>query len=263
MPPDPEVLKRILEGQIKRCKDELVKAAHYARNGDLEAMRRRFEQLKVIVKNARLPPDVLGEVKEETRKIELDGLKKAIDVHLGQAADCARSDDVGGRETALKPAREHLSRAVALGAGDDFKVVTEKKIEVIMETDSSKAVAKKGQESNRFEKTKRPEFEAAHPTERRRYKRFRVPALLVTVNGRTYSSANWSIGGGSLPDWQGPEQGRFEAKFKAEGGDAGFSDTIELVRLEGTNAFFRFLDPTHSSLKLVQRLSTQGKAPKE
>jgi hypothetical protein len=35
------------------------------------------------------------------------------------------------------------------------------------------------------------------------------------------------------------------------------------VRLEGTNAYFRFLDPTHGSLKLVQRLSTQGKAPKE
>ena len=118
------------------------------------------------------------------------------------------------------------------GAGDDFKVVTEKKIEVILLTDSSKAVAKKGQESNRLSATKRPEFEAAHQNERRRYKRFRLPALLVTVAGRTYASNSWSIGGGALPGWEGSDSGRFEAKLKAEGNDTGFSDTIEVVSIE-------------------------------
>jgi hypothetical protein len=260
---DPEVLKRIIEGQVKRCKEELTKAEHYARTGDIEAVRRRFERLKTIVKTSRLPADILNEIKEETRKIEVDGLKKAIDLWLDKAADCARVDDATGRQNALKPVREHLGRAVALGAGDDFKVVTEKKIEVILQTDSSKAVARKGQESNRLSQTKRPEFEAAHPTERRRYKRFRLPALLVTVAGRTYSLNSWSIGGGALPGWEGPEAGRFEVKLKAEGNDAAFSDAIELVRLEGSTACFKFLNPTHGTLKLVQLLSNQGQAPKE
>lgn len=260
---DPEVLKRILEGNVKRCKDELMKAAHYGRNGDIEAMRRRFERLKSIVKGAKLPVDVLNEIKEQTLKIEVDGLKKAIDVYLERAADCARTDDVAGRQNNLKPVREHLGRAVALGAGDDFKVVTEKKIEIIMETDSSKAVAKKGVESNRLSATKAPEFEQAHQNERRRYKRFRSPALLVTVGGKTYSSTTWSIGGGALPGWDGADEGRYEASFTAEGSDMSFSDSIELVRMEGTNACFKFIDPTHSTLKLVQRLSNQGKAPKE
>src|SRR5262245_57036402 len=93
---DPEVLKRILEGNIKRCQEELMKADHYGRNGDIDAMRRRFERLKTIVKGAKFPPDVLNEIKEKTLKIEVDGLKKAIDVYLDRAADCARADDVKG-----------------------------------------------------------------------------------------------------------------------------------------------------------------------
>ncbi len=260
---DPEVLKRIIEGNVKRCNEELTKAAHFALSGDIEAVQRRLERLKTIVKGARLPADILNEIKERTRKIEVDGLKKAIDIYLDRAADCARIDDVNGRQEALKPVRQHLGRAVALGAGDDFKVVTEKKIEVILQTDSSKAVAKKGQESSRLQQVKRPEFEAAHPTERRRYKRFASPALLVTIAGRTYSTNSWSIGGGALPSWEGPEEGRFEVKFKAEGNEASFADSIEIVRMEGSSACFKFLDPTHSSLKLVQHLSTQGQTPRE
>jgi len=265
MPPtaDPEVLKRIVEGQVARCKQELTKAAHYALTGDIDAVRRRLERLKTIVKTSRLPVDILNEIKEGTRKVEVDGLKKAIDLWLEKAADCARVDDVAGRQTALKPVREHLGRAVALGAGDDFKVVTEKKIEVIMQTDSSKAVAKKGQESSRLAQVKRPELEAVHHNERRRYKRFGAPPLLVTVGGRTYSASSWSIGGGALPGWEGPESGRLEVKFRAEGNDTSFSDAIEIVRMEGTTACFKFLDPTHSTLKLVQHLTNQGQSPRE
>jgi hypothetical protein len=260
---DPEVLKRIIEGNVKRCKDELMKAEHYARSGDIEAVQRRLERLKTIVKTARLPTDILNEIKEQTRKIEVDGLKKVIDLYLDRAAGCARVDDLAGRLNALKPVREHLGRAVALGAGEDFKVVTEKKIELVMLTDSSKAVATKGIPSQRLEQVKRPEMEAAHPTERRRYKRFSAPALLVTVGGRTYSTNSWSIGGGALPDWQGAEQGRFDVRFKAEGNDASFADAIELVRMDGSKACFKFLDPTHSSLKLVQLLTNQGQPPRE
>jgi hypothetical protein len=261
---DPEVLKRIIEGQVKRCREELTKAKHFALSGDMDAVRRRLERLVSVVKTSRnLPPDVLNEIKEEMRQVEIDGLKKAIDLYLDKAADCARVDDVKGRQDALKPVREHLGRAVALGAGDDFKVVTDKKIEVIMQTDSSKAVARKGQPSERLAQVKSPDFEVAHPTERRRYKRFRSPALLVTVAGKTYSSNSWSIGGGALPAWEGADEGRFEAKFKAEGSDMSFSDSIELVRMEGNTACFKFIDPTHSTLKLVQHLTNQGKAPKE
>ena len=260
---DPEVLKRIIEGNVKRCQEELMRAAHYALTGDMDAVKRRLERLKTIVKGARLPVDILNEIKEKTLKVEVDGLKKAIDLSLDRAMDCARVDDLAGRQNALKPVREHLGRVVALGAGDDFKTATEKRIEVIMQTDSSKAVAKKGMPSQRLEQVKRPEFEAAHPTERRRYKRFSAPALLVSVGGRTYSTKSWSIGGGALPDWQGPESGRFDTKFKAEGNDASFADAIELVRIEGASACFKFLDPTHSSLKLVQLLTNQGQPPRE
>jgi len=260
---DPEVLKRIIEGNVKRCKEELVKAEHYARTGDIEAVQRRLERLKTIVKTARLPADVLNEIKEQARKIEVDGLKKTIDLYLDRAVDCARVDDLAGRQNNLKPVREHLGRAVALGAGEDFKVVTEKKIELIMLTDSSKAVAKKGIPSQRLEQVKRAEIEAAHPTERRRYKRFASPLLVVMLNGHTYSTASWSIGGGALPDWQEADAGRFDVRFKAEGNDATFSDTIELVRMEGSRACFKFLDPTHSSLKLVQLLTNQGQPPRE
>ncbi len=261
---DPEVLKRIVEGQVKRCKEELTKAKHYALTGDIEAVRRRLERLVSVVKSSRnLPPDILNEIKQEMRQIEVDGLKKAIDIYLDKAADCARADDVTGRQNALKPVRENLGRAVALGAGDDFKVVTEKKIEVIMQTDSSKAVAKKGQPSERLAQVKQPDFEVAHPTERRRYKRFRSPALVVTVNGKAYASTSWSIGGAALPSWEGAESGRYEVKIKAENNEATFTDAIEVVRMEGSTACCKFVNPTVSTLKLVQVLGSQNQAPKE
>jgi hypothetical protein len=66
-----------------------------------------------------------------------------------------------------------------------------------------------------------------------------------------------------LPAWEAADEGRFDASFRAEGSDTTFTDAIELVRMEGAAACFKFIDPTHSTLKLVQALTNQGKAPKE
>lgn len=260
---DPEVQKRIVEGQMNRCREELKKAEHYARAGDIEAARRRFERLRTLVKQSQLPTAMLSEIKEGMLKVELDGLMKVIDLQLDHAIDAAKVDDLVARNTAIQNARQHLGRVVVLGATEEFRTTTEKKIEIIMMTSSASAVATKGAESSRLTSVKREPAEAAHHNERRRYKRFRSPVLEITFHGRKYLATNWSIGGFSVPDWEGSADGRLPISFKAIDGDASFTDEIELVRVDGNQSCFKFLDPTHSSLKLVQRLAANGEVPQE
>src|SRR5689334_14241042 len=137
----PEVMQRLIEAQVGRCREELKRADHFAKAGDIESARRRFDRVRALVKESRLPADFLNEVKEAIRTIEITGLKKLTDQLLERANDYARKDDIAGRAAVIKEAREHIARCLALGAEPDFKEVSEKKIEVSLMTSSREAAA--------------------------------------------------------------------------------------------------------------------------
>jgi hypothetical protein len=264
-PKSQEVQQRILDGQIQRCRDELKKAAHFAQLGDLESTRRRFDRVRGFVKDSRLPAQILTEFKESIRGIEVTGLKKLVDELLERAAACARSDDVAGRAAAIKQAREHIGRVVALGGEADFKDVSEKKIEVLLLTASRQATAAPAATTPRAA-FNRPEA-AAVPREMRRFKRFTQPTLMVDISGRIFRTINWSIGGMALADWppDWDSTRKVELSFTAEKDTAKFSEKAEILRVfpENRMASVKF-DSVHSHmLKLVQRLASLGRAPQE
>ncbi len=261
----PEVVREILEQQMNRCRDELKKADHFGKLGDIESARRRFDRVRAMVKDARLPADYLNELKESIRTIEITGLKKLTDQLLERANDCARKDDIAGRASYIKEAREHIGRVMALGAEPDFKEVSEKKIEVALMTSSAAAAAAPKTAAPRaaFSAPER----AAVQREQRRFKRFARPQLEVDVDGRRFKTMNWSIGGMALigwpPEWDGKQH--IDLVFNAEGDDVRYTEGGQFLRVfgEGRNASVQFESVHSQALKLVQRLAGQGRPAQE
>ena len=130
-----------------------------AEAGDIESARRRFDRVRALVKESRLTGDFMNEIKESIRQIEIAGLKKLADQLLEKASDLARKDDVAGRAAAIKEAREHITRCLALGAEPDFKEVSEKKIEIALMTSSRVVVLGQPEQE--------PGFFERHPQARR------------------------------------------------------------------------------------------------
>jgi len=263
----PEVMQQILESQMNRCREELKKADHFGKLGDIEAARRRFDRVRAMVKDTRLPADYLNELKESIRQIEITGLKKLTDQLLERANDCARVDDIAGRAAACKEAREHVARIAALGAGPDFREVTERKIEIAMMTSSAQAAAAPKSIASAPRAAFSTPDKAAVKREQRRFKRFTNPPLVVDVDGKRFKTLNWSIGGVALVGWP-PEwdsKTRIDITFGAEGDDARFSEPGQFLRVfgEGRNASLQFESVHSQALKLVQRLAGLGRAPQE
>jgi hypothetical protein len=261
-----EAMQQVLEAQKARCRDELKKADHFAKLGDIESARRRFDRVRAMVKDARLPADFLNELKESIRQSEITGLKKLTDQLLERANDLARVDDIAGRAAKVKEAREHIARVLALGGEPDFKEVSEKKIEIAMLTSSREAAAAPKNMATPRAAFTAPE-KAAVSREQRRFKRFTDPQLAVDVDGRRFKTLNWSIGGMALVAWP-PEwdaKTRIDLSFAAEGDDARFQEAGQFLRVFGEtrNASVQFESVHSQALKLVQRLAGKGRPPHE
>ena len=72
----PEVMQQILDSQMNRCREELKKADHFGKLGDIESARRRFDRVRAMVKDSRFPAEYLNELKESIRQIEVTGLRE-------------------------------------------------------------------------------------------------------------------------------------------------------------------------------------------
>jgi len=263
----PEVMREVLEAQMNRCREELKRADHFAKAGDIESARRRFDRVRSMVKDARLPADYLNELKESIRTIEINGLKKLTDQLLERANDCARRDDIAGRASLVNEAREHITRVLALGGEPDFREVSEKKIEIALMTSSREATAApKAYAAAPRAAFSQPE-RAAVAREQRRFKRFTQPALVVDCEGRRFTTLNWSIGGMALvgwpPEWE--NKTRIQLTFSAEGDDMRYVESGQFLRTFGDarNASVQFESVHSEALKLVQRLTGMGRVPQE
>jgi len=72
----------------------------------------------------------------------------------------------------------------------------------------------------------------SHPRELRTFTRWRKPALVVAINGQTFNTLDWSLGGALLEevDDRGWKPGQpIEAKIKLDGGKV-HADKLEVVR---------------------------------
>lgn len=260
---DPEIEQRLTETQVARCKELLIRAEHYARLGDMDVVRKRLDQLRDTAKQRPLPPSDLAQIKDTMIKIELLGLKKIVDMLLSQALDCARVDDVTGRDTAITKGREHLRRLVQLGGGEELPTLFERRVEVINTTNSGTMQKEKDAAKA---KQQPPIRLTGHPTlpERRRYIRYTAPVLKVRVGVATLETETWSANGLGLrcpPDGvELPTHKDISIEIKVEGVNETFSAVAEVVRVDkgGTLICLRFKSVDSPTLQMTQRLNAIG-----
>lgn len=139
--------------------------------------------------------------------------------------DKARQEE---KAALLKEINEILSTASRLGTSQALKDGVKQRLDIIRQTsaagDSAKAKEAAEREAQRKEMT--------HQNEHRTFTRWRDPPLVVLIEGKTYSTVDWSLGGllvGDIADrgWQPGQQvdvkiGLDAAKLHAE--------RIEIVR---------------------------------
>lgn len=131
--PDQQVVDRL----VKDVRQELDKM----RSTTPEEAERIHQRLKERLKDDRLPLDFRRQAGSLARKLECNANTRAVARALNWAATFARAEKMADRSKSVQEARRYLSKAIQLGAGNDFRRASEREIEAIM---LSGGVVKKG-----------------------------------------------------------------------------------------------------------------------
>ena len=145
-----------LVASTRRRTDVLFKtgmeAAHAA---DVNRMERSTSSLREAIKNPKLPRDFVLGIQGQLRDIELLGYRKYIDATLNLARRAAQTHDDKKKVALLKTVRDYLPKAVAAGAGEDFRRDTMRVMEIV-EFTGTPVVPPEGTKAKPNEKTPAP-----------------------------------------------------------------------------------------------------------
>jgi hypothetical protein len=175
----------------ERCAAALTRLREQAVEGQAAAVEEAAPALYASFQDPDLPPLAVERFRAELKDISLVAFMKATDLALRRAVAHAQADRALERSQEIAVARGFLSRALSLGAKDDFKRAAEKTIESALLTGGVKRVGPT---------RAKPVADAPPPRglakeERREFKRYASPPLTVGVGGKTFVTLDWSLGG--------------------------------------------------------------------
>jgi hypothetical protein len=127
-------LAKLVESITKRTDLLIPEGFKQAESGAISAMERTVTTLKGLLKNPKLPKDVSLDIQRQIQKIESSGYKYYINDCLKKARTAALAHDDKMKNNMVKLARDTLPKALSAGAGNDFKDMVTKIIEVIQLT---------------------------------------------------------------------------------------------------------------------------------
>ncbi|MBY0429686.1 MAG: hypothetical protein K2Q10_00690 [Rhodospirillales bacterium] len=127
-----------IEHLKKSCREDL-KAMQPATPSEAERLSQRIKDS--YLKDTRLPLDFKRAVSMRAREYECQANMRAADACLRHALDLAQEENFKERGQFLAQGRKFAAKAIALGAGEDFRKATDRMAENIMLTGG---VAKKG-----------------------------------------------------------------------------------------------------------------------
>jgi len=215
---------------LERAGKELQVAEAWDANKRPDGLAKRLESMvEASNKTEVLTHDDKKDIRERARSITLRAYEKYLDGLLERAMAATR-DKQRQEEKAqlLKEVGEIVSVVSRLGTSQALKDSVKERLGIIRETsaagDSSKARENAEREALRKE--------TSHQNEHRTFTRWRDPELTVMIDGRAFTTVDWSLGGlllADIPDrnWQPGQQldikiGLDAAKLHAE--------RIEIVR---------------------------------
>jgi hypothetical protein len=180
-----------VEQRQRRCAEMLSRLRDQAVAGNVASVEQAAQGLYAALRDPALPRDFVAQIGAELKGMSLLVNMKATDMALRRAITHAQADHKPERNQEIVAARGFLSRAMALGAKDDFKHVAEMMIESALLTGGVKQTGPT---------RAKPVDEAPAPRglakgERREAKRYGTPALIVTAGGKSFATIDWSIGG--------------------------------------------------------------------
>lgn len=131
-------------------------------------------------------------IRERVRLIKLKAVVRYVDHLLNSAMEAARDKDRQlEKQELFKKINETFTVAIRLGASDSVKQSVKDRLDIIKQTtaagDSSKAKLAAERDAARLQQT--------HPNEQRTFTRWRDPELVVVIDGETYTTIDWSLGG--------------------------------------------------------------------
>jgi len=175
----------------QRCTGALERIRVEAAAGQAAQVETSVKALYETMRDPTLPRDFVQHISAELKGLDLMVHMKATDMALRRAVLHAQADRKAERNQEVAAARGFLSRAMALGANEDFKHAAEMTIESAMLTggvkQSGPTRAKPGDEA--------PPVRSLAKGERREFKRYETPALTVTVGEKSFHTLDWSMGG--------------------------------------------------------------------
>lgn len=139
-----------------------------------------------------LEPRDKADIRDRVRAAKLSLYERHVD-HLLDCAIGASRDSSRAVEKLeiLKQINDAFTIAIRLGASEAIRDSIKQRLDIIRDTSAAGESAKAKEEAEREAKRQ----ELSHPKEQRTFTRWRDPQLIVIINGRTFATENWSLGG--------------------------------------------------------------------
>ncbi|MDX2101489.1 MAG: hypothetical protein SF002_02995 [Alphaproteobacteria bacterium] len=260
-----EIMQRLLANQRAQVEQELRVARAGANQGQVDQVIARLQRLAKFVGSSRLPNEDRQRTRDEAVKIQRDVYRKYVDVMLNEAISAARSDDLEKRGEFLKKARDGLSKAMVVGVEPEFAEAFEKMYQVVLETRPQGTSAKaRIDKDTEWQHRSRPD-ELVGEKAKRRHLRFDTPTLLVSMNGSSFTTVNWAIGGLRMRgDFGGLRLGStYDIAFRADGFDDVFHDALTVLRFEESEGSVAggFARVDNKVVELIAKLRKAGVEP--
>jgi hypothetical protein len=169
------------------------------------------------------------DIRERARQIKLKAYEKYLDTLLERAMSATRDKTRQDEKVALlKEINDIVAVVSRLGTTQALKESVKERLDIIRQT-SAAGDSTKAKEAAEREAKRR---ESSHQNEHRTFTRWRDPPLVVVIDGRTFATIDWSLGGmlvGEMPDrnWQPGQQ--LDVKVGLEGKTM-YAERMEIVR---------------------------------
>lgn len=254
---DREIQRKMMEGKIQRIDIDVDRARIAAATGRVAEVERIVRNVRGQLQDKMIPREYFIKVTEAVKSISLDANVKLVDLSLEQAREFALQRLEGKKQDAVKVAKEHLVKAMELGATQGFKDLVLKKIDLISMTGGHR------QEGPTKAKPAEamPKIANVAKGEKRNYTRFEEPKLQVKIAEKVFTTIDWSIGGLLIADYDGEmDQGaETQVNFNQVGGERSYSATIRVVRRDSKKKTLavRFTRSTMDALEFFRNLMKQ------
>jgi hypothetical protein len=225
-----EARERQRQHWLERAGKELQVAEAWDANKRPDGLAKRLEAMVEASKKADiLTQDDKAAIRDRARTITLRAHEKYLDSLLERAMAATRDRQRQDEKAALlKEINEMVSAVSRLGTTQAIKNSVKERLDIIRQTSAAGDSTKAKEAAEREAKRK----EASHQNEHRTFTRWRDPPLTVLIEGKSYVTVDWSLGGMLVADitdhgWQPGHQ--LDIKVGLEGKKM-YAERIEVVR---------------------------------